>query len=393
MGTVTKKTDVRLQKALVVLLAVVSVMWGLSVWPQRTGNLVVLDQASVTDAYAAGSDIRVEAPVNGDGVFAGRVITVNAEVRADFVAAGDTIAINARIHDDVRAAARSVAISAPVDGHVVAAGYKLEVSENATVGDWVWLAGQIITVRGDVGGDLRIAGDTVVLDGLVSGDVDVFANSLSLSENAEVNGDVIWRGVTAPRISDQARVDGQLIREPAPFDARESQAWLDRLLLVLSIALVTLLLGFVAPGFIHRSERIARHRPLIVLGAALVFIVVLPVLAILAMATGVGWLLSVLLLLLLFLALLSSSALGLGVVTRLGAETFSMPSTTYAQQVMAVLMTALVVWLLGWIPGVFAPVIILLSLLGLGTLCLQAYSARRAAVSEARGEPFARGLY
>lgn len=351
--------------------------WTPSAGSQHAGPNVQINEAMTTDLYAAGERIRVSADVGGDVVVAGADIAIDALVTADILAAGQAVTVSAPVGDDVRAAGYRVTIDGPVQGHLVAAARNIELTRRAKVSDWAWLAGQRVEVSGTFGDAVRAVGDTVIVDAQINGDVDVLANSLVLRPDTTIAGDLIWRGASMPRIGDEARIDGELIHKPADISAIDGPAWLKRLGRIGSVAFVAIVMSVGVPGIGARNEHIVRERPMLSLLSGVLFLVGTPLLIVLSMMTGIGWLLAAVLIALLIAAIFASSALGLAVAAQLARRSVALPGTLAVQRVLGIVAVALVVWLVGWIPMVTTPIYILLILLGLGATTIQVVRASR----------------
>ena len=359
------------------VLALIVLLFGGVVAAQKTSDVVIVDEPSAKDLYLAAQRIQLNADVTGDAVVAGRDIAISGAVSGDVLAAGQTLLVDGRVGDDVRAAGQSLRMLGIVDGHLVAAGRDIEVADNARIEDWAWLAGSRIEVLGSVGDELHVAAQTVIIDGTIKGDAQILAETLILRPNAYINGDLIWRGTSEPQISADATIVGQLVRRPVESSDTAASRARNRSLAILGAAVVAVVIGLLFPGVGSGGERVVWTHPILALAVGLLVVVVTPVISILALVTGIGYMLSFVLLALFVAALLASVALGLLACARVGARSVSKPVTTPWQLIVAVIVCALALWIITWIPGVGGPVTLLLALLGLGTTAIQIYRARR----------------
>lgn len=250
------------------------------------------------DVYAAGRDVRIGARIAGDVTAAGMTVRIDDIVEDDVIAAAEHVSVHAPVVDDLRAAGRRVDIAADVGDHVVAAGDTVHVADGVNIGGFAWLAGREVRVDGNVGGELRIAAERVILGGEMAGDVEVTAEHIELRPGARIQGNFLWHSRKPPAVADDATVGGRVIERPLPEHRPDRAAWVFGALFMALVLLVTgavLLLMF--PRCFTGAANAARAQPGKVVLIGLAVFAATPVVAVLLLLTGIGWLLAVLVLL------------------------------------------------------------------------------------------------
>lgn len=352
-------------------------------WAQQAEDRLLIEGPVDRDTYAAHREVSVQSRIGGDLVAAGRRVTVDGNVAGDVIAAGQDIDIRGEVNDDVRAVGQHVRVSSPVAGHIVAAGQSVTIDQD--IGDWAWLAGSAVQVLGNVGSDLKIRAERITIDAEVAGDVEVVGDELGLGSNAVIRGDLRWRSDSEADISPGARIDGELIQEPAPGLVDELKAG-GKYSLPLNViaAVVVLFLLFSRPLRASADRVASRPGRSLLLGFAVLLLT--PLLAVLLFYTGVGVWLGFAVLFTYLVVLL------LGVLTGLFAASDMVlrrirPQPAVWQSLAAIFVVVVAVSLLAKVPWLGFVSVLAIWLIGIGALCWNSWvslrSFRRREVSNA----------
>ncbi len=332
---------------------------------QHSNRVLLIEQPVNHDLYAAHPEVTVRTTIAGDLVAAGQRVVVDGEVTGDVIVAAQEIEIRRAVSDDVRASGQHVRIMAPVAGHIVAAGQSVTVDQ--AVGDWAWLAGNIVKVQGDVGGDLRIFATTTDIDSEVDGNVEVTGDELRLGPSAIVRGDLRWRSDNEAAINPGAQIDGEFIEEPLPDYADDLDSG-DGIIFTLGliIAVMALFLLFSRP-LRTSADRIAA-RPGISLVLGFVVLVSTPILALILLISGFGAWLGLAVLGVYLGVLLIGVLTGLFAVSDLALRKLR-PKPSVWQALAAIIVTVVAVGLLSYVPYLGTIAVLLIWLLGVGSIC------------------------
>ncbi len=334
-------------------------------WAQDSDDLLLIDKPVDQDLYAASREVSIQAAVNGDLVAAGQSVTVGGKVTGDIIVAAKDLEISSEVGDDVRAAGQHIRVTSPVTGHIVAAGQTVTISK--PVGDWAWLAGSTVNVLGDVGGELKVYAQEININARIIGNAELIGENLRLGPNAIVLGDLTWRSRNEADIDPEARIEGEVIKEPLPgyMDELETDGGLF-FTLRLIVAVVVLFLLFSRP-MRATADRIAAQ-PGLSLIIGFVVLVVTPVLALLLFVTGIGTWLGLVLLGTYLVVLLLGMLTGLFSLGDLTLRRFQ-PNPAAWQALIAILVTVVAVGLLTYVPVLGLLTVLAIWLLGVGALC------------------------
>lgn len=210
------------------------------------------------DVVTAGRAVELRTEIQGDLAAAGREVTVAAPVAGYVMAAGSEVAIVGAVGNDLWAAGRTVSVGASVADNAWLAGRSVLLEPRAQVGGHARLVGESVDVQGPVRRDLKVGAARLVLASEVGGSVQASAGSVKVLPGAVIRGDLVVSCPTAPEISGDARVHGQVIhrRDPADRGGRPLH-WLRWWLCVF---LAVFILGAVAIAASPRwTERVADH--------------------------------------------------------------------------------------------------------------------------------------
>ena len=299
--------------------------------------------------------------IQGRCIFVALVASAVALFHAPIPALGQesTDDVYVRVNGTVDfAAGESVDTLVAVDSEARVAG---------TVRDTLVIVNQAATVSGEVGRDAIVAGGTLRLEptARIGGDVVLINSQLSQADGATIGGQVVDRS--------GAEIGAELSRVTA---AISFIAWLGMTLLFMLVAL-----GWSAVGGrqLSAAAGLLGARPGLAAGAAaILWFVVIPIVAVVAFVTVIG-IPTGIALLLIILPLLW----GLGYVTtstRLGFFIADLRRTTpsLGHPYLEAILGVAILQLIGLIPFIGGIVIMLAGLIGAGALVLHAWRSARA---------------
>jgi hypothetical protein len=366
-----------------VLLVLVVNVFATPLAAQLSGESVTLNTPSERDVYAAGRNVDVLATVSGDAVVAGQRVTISGAVRDDVLAAGEIVIVSGVVGDDVRAAGREVRLETSVGGHVVAAGQNVSINRGVNIGQFAWLAGERVEVRGNIAEELRAAGEEVVIDGTVGGNADIAAERIVIGAGAVINGDLIVYGDddVDVEVSDGARIRGQMITRPFTEQSyQRDDDWVSfpgGLFVAVSVFVALAVLAGLFPGFLRRSAGALTGEPLKALGIGLALLLVTPLVIIVLVAIGIGFLLALPLAAIYFVVLLVGYLAGLFTVAYSAARRIGFDMTSLGRRLLGLALAVIVVTVISVIPYVGSLAVFVLWLAGMGACLLTWYQLYR----------------
>lgn len=158
------------------------------------------------NAYLAGTEVRVDAPIIGDLLSSAGTLLVNAPVLGDVLALAGTIGFTAPITGDVRAAGGHIRIDGNVDGELALFGGVITVTGKVHE---IRAAGGTVELRSGADGQVNVYGGNIVLAGEFNGDVRVVASDhVTLAEGTVIHGTFDYNAPQEAGIPASSVIDG-----------------------------------------------------------------------------------------------------------------------------------------------------------------------------------------
>jgi len=167
---------------------------------------VTLSSAAPDNAYLAGAQVTVTAPVAGDLSAIGGTISSYAPVQDDLLAIGGSVYVARPVGGDIRAIGGRVTITSSTTADVFAAGGSVSIAGKAGT---IIAIGSNVDLSGSSTGDVTVYGADVELSGTYEGDVTVVAsNRLTLGPNTHIAGALHYKAPQQVSLPAGAQVDG-----------------------------------------------------------------------------------------------------------------------------------------------------------------------------------------
>jgi len=177
----------------------------------KSGEDVSITTSLNDDVYAFGSNILVIEDIEGDLIAAGGRIEVKGKVSQDLMVAGGMINLGGDVGDDVRTAGGIITISGNIGDDLMAAGGQITVKNDANVGGELMVSGGTISIGGEVIGDALLSGTNITISGKINGSVKIDdVEELTVTDGAEIAGDLEYRSAMKADISDKAKIGGEV---------------------------------------------------------------------------------------------------------------------------------------------------------------------------------------
>jgi hypothetical protein len=271
----------------------------------RSGDNVVIKagEVIVDDVYVGATTFVLDGTVKGDLIVFAQTITINGTVEGDLIAAGQSVTINGKVTEAARIAGAALQIgkNAIIGGDVVAGSASLETKAGSAIeGELVVGAGQAL-LDGKVNGDVLAGTGSLELNGEFGGNVKADVGDpgqggvppslympqaninipsvkpgFNIADGAKIKGNLEYTQSKDVKIPVNA-VDGKVTRtmpvvEPAvqkaqPTAAQKAMTWtLNLLRTIVTLILIGLLLGWLAPAFVKSVMEKIQMKPAASLG-------------------------------------------------------------------------------------------------------------------------------
>lgn len=318
------------------------------------------------DLLAAAPSVSVGDSAGGDVMAAGVDVRFTGAAGGDLLVAGGRQVLGGRAEGSVRAAGGYVGMATHVGRNVTLAGSRVYVARPARIQGNAYLAGGSVEFEGRAEQLVRVMGGDVVLNGVINGDVLVEAGRLRLGPEAVIAGDLRYRLSRGQEaiVHPSAHVGGEVL----PLGPRPGRwvPWAVRGLWILSFMFAGVVIIALAPVLTRAVEARLRHRPLAALLMGIAVLLLVPIVLAAFAVTVIGIPLALVGAALLLAAVyVAPLVVGLW----LGRVLLSGPSDPgRGEMMLAFLLGALILGLIGLVPYIGPAVLILSVIFGIGAL-------------------------
>ena len=334
----------------------------------QSGETVTQRAVVNDDLYAAGGTVDIDAVVSGDVVAAGGDLFIANQIKGDVNVAGGSVHIRGDVQDDVRSAGGEITVDATVADDLIAAGGKINVSAASTVGGDAWLAGGDVHVAGTINKNLLVAAGNVRLSGITRGDVIIEGGEIQILEGAIIDGDLHYKSPNQAKIHSTATIAGKVTYEQVEWDGDDRG---EGLFFVITMVVASVVLFKLFPGFTLSAVARISADPLKSLGAGLLALIVIPVIAVLLISIILGIWVGLSLLALYFVALLLGFLVACFFVGDRGARLFNKEVDTSRRRLLFTSIAIIALGLIKLIPVIGGLLLFTLLLSGLGAVIMQ----------------------
>lgn len=324
------------------------------------------------DVLASGGAPTVPDSVLGDAIMAGGDVRFSGTTGGDYLGAGGKQTISGRIHGSLRAAGGEVHVMAAVDRNATVAGGKVVLDSTAVIGRNAYLVGGDVQVNGTVREGLLASGGKVTLNGAVGRDVKINGGELRIGPRAQITGNLRYR-VPAKNvhIDPAARISGTVTAlhvsrpwGPGPF----------HLLWMLGFLVVGAIVVALFPRFTEEAAGILPQSPGLSALVGVGWIILVPIAICIAVITIIGIPLALVATAVYFLLLYLGRTT---IAVWLGRRVLGARALAGRQGVLVnFLVGGFILLVVGIIPLIGSWLMVIATVLGLGTVLLRAKTLR-----------------
>ena len=353
-----------------IITGVILYLFTLTLMAQEFGERVTLTKSYHEDLYTAAGTIVSSSIIDGDLAAAGGTLIIDGNITGDAVLSCGDCNITAEINDDLRAMGGTLLINSKVGGDAILAGGQIVLSQNSEVAGRAWMAGGQVTIAARINRELRVAGGNVVLSGIVSGDVYIWSESITIDEDAVIEGDLTYHSPNEASIHPNARINGTVIYTKTEYPRHGSMHSLFTLITLTITAIVFYLLF---PALSDRSSRTIGDEFWKVLGVGVVTLLVVPFVAIFMMSIVIGVWIGLILMALYLVGLLLGSLIGMLFIGKKLAQLAGQDPALRSRRIVSLLAAYVIIGLVQLIPVVGGLTTLLIMLTGMGGGMLSLY--------------------
>ncbi|MDD5693631.1 MAG: polymer-forming cytoskeletal protein [Patescibacteria group bacterium] len=325
--------------------------------------------------YVASQTVNIDGNVSRDLTAAGNSVNVDGNVEGSTNVAGTSITIKGNTGNNVRAIGQNIVVQGNVGGDLLTAGQIIVQEKSSLVTGDILAVGNTIELDGKIMGNVRIgAASKVVIRGDIGGFVQIEAvKDLTVENSALIAGKLTYKSPNTANIANEQNIKGgvEYKKQANPdFNFNFKQVWYWSLFVKSIVLLIVLLIAvYLVPRFARNfvNETYKRIWPNLGWGAFTLF--VLPIIGVILFITLIGIPFAVILGLIYLLMAISA-----GILTPLAIGSLVMKlvnkSTAYAADWKAVVVGAIIAFVLQLIPVIGPLVLFVFFLFALGEIAL-----------------------
>jgi len=337
------------------------------------------------DTYITGSRVIVDRDIDGDLIIIGGEVEINGNIAGDLLVVATTVLIKGNIGDDLRVGGGEVLIESEIGDDVIVGGGIVTISETALVKGDLIAGSSDFFFDGMVLGSLKAGFDQGVINGIIKGDANLkYGGILSFGDDAVIAGKLVyWAsapdsnfGTVAGSVEYNKWSDGQGISyipilgafafliPPIAFGAL---VWK-----YLGMMLLGSILIWFLPKYMPRVVDLVKKNYWSSFWQGIVFLVVVPILALIGIIVLIGIPLSIILMLSYIIIVMIS-----GIVASLviGSYFVKLKKPNKKQQLAGLAVGTAVYVLLGLVPFVGWLIKFVFMVLALGGVWRDSYTA------------------
>lgn len=194
----------------------------------KTGNTIIVESGETIDGnyYAAGNTINIRGTIKGDLVCAAQRLNVSGKIKGDILSAGENIRISGAVDGNIRVAGTNLDLTGTTSRNVMAFSNSLVLSKNAGVGGDMLVVGGAADISGNIQGSLHGAVREAMVSGKIGDGINLrmeerpFSGNektpLIITEGAIIKGNVNYTAGIKGDISDNAEISGEIIYKTPP---------------------------------------------------------------------------------------------------------------------------------------------------------------------------------
>jgi hypothetical protein len=263
----------------------------------EAGNNVYVtkDQIISGNFFATGDTITIDGTINGDLISAAKTINVNGQIDGDIISIAQNINVNGEVGGNVRVISSYLNLNGPINRNLSAIANDIIIGPNSNI---AWDA-LILAVNTEIRGNIEGSLSGRIVQGLISGKIGKNVNldlndsnkqSLMISSEAIIGGDLTYSSRNAANISDKATISGKVNHQNLPL---KNINWLQiylwtNLLAIFSALVVGLVIIFIGKNIGTKILTKMENSPTKLIIPGIIIALILPPISILLLFTVIG---------------------------------------------------------------------------------------------------------
>ena len=241
------------------------------------------------DIIIIGDNVNIRGHIKGDVIALGSTIISDGKIDGDIIVLGQDISLKGEINDDIYALGRHIDIDGPNPDNGIVVGTGITIHKDTEFKRDVTFAGESINIDGTIGRDVNIAGKTITITGIIGGNATIKSESLTIQESSAINGSLNYTGPKEADIRNINSIKGDIVyTKKTDIQKTYIESINGSMLSFLSLFMIGLILIYIMPGFVEKTENTIRTRTLTSMLFGLTGLIIIPIATFLIIFTFIG---------------------------------------------------------------------------------------------------------
>jgi len=173
-------------------------------------NIVIPESTLIQDDYfVAGNNIKFSGKVEGDFVSSSKTLTSKGVIGGNLMSVARDLDISGEVGGSFRGGAQNISLDGKLKRNFLGFAASINLKESSEVGgDVIVFCGEL-KVSGKVGKGIKGSVGSLVISGIIDGDVNVKADEISIMPDAKINGNLFYKSKKEAKIEKGAQITGE----------------------------------------------------------------------------------------------------------------------------------------------------------------------------------------
>ncbi|MCJ7497421.1 MAG: polymer-forming cytoskeletal protein [candidate division Zixibacteria bacterium] len=173
-------------------------------------NIVIPESTLIQDDYfIAGNNIKFSGKVEGDFVSASKTLTSKGVIGGNLMSVARDLDISGEVGGSFRGGAQNISLDGKLKRNFLGFAANINLKDNSEIGgDVIAFCGEL-KISGKVGKGVKGSVGSVVISGVIDGDVNIQADEISIMPDAKINGNLFYKSKKEAKIEKGAQITGE----------------------------------------------------------------------------------------------------------------------------------------------------------------------------------------
>lgn len=177
---------------------------------ENNENVTINADEELTNLYAAGNLVTVNADITKSLYAGGNVVTINGDVENDLKAGAGTLLLQGDVGGSAHLGAGTVVIEGKITDDLFVGGGTVTITDTAEIDGDLFVGGGVVDIQGPVKGNVWLGAGQATINSTVGGNVRAEVDTLELGDMAMITGDLKYSAPTETELKDEAQVAGMV---------------------------------------------------------------------------------------------------------------------------------------------------------------------------------------